>query len=99
MGKPHSYHDLEIETSEIQKTSISNLPYGLEVTCSRTSGWELWDNNGPASLVIAGEYDTNWLRLTVGDTVIVGTKRTTINKAIRTLKRLTRELEKELSDE
>ena len=95
MSKPHSYHDLEIETAEIPKTSIFNLPHGLKVTCTRTGGWELWD----FGVKVAGEYDTNWLRLTVGDTVIVGTKRTTINKAIRTLKRLTRELEKELSDE
>ena len=71
MSKPHSYHDLELETAEISKTPIFDLPYGLKVTCNRTSGWELWDNSGSTSRLIAGEFEDNWLRLTVGETVIV----------------------------
>ena len=68
----YSYHDLEIETAEIPKTSIFNLPYCLRVTCTRTGGWELWDWSVKEGYrLVAGEYDTNWLRLTVGDTVIV----------------------------
>lgn len=76
MSKTHSYHDLKIETAEIPKTSIFNLTYGLQVTCSRTSGWELWDNNGSRSTLMAGEYDDKWLRLSVGDTVIVDSQET-----------------------
>ena len=36
-----SYHDLVIETKLIEPTSISNLPFGYELSCSRTSGWTL----------------------------------------------------------
>ena len=73
-GTKRSYHDLEIETADIPKTSIFDLPYGLEVTCTRTGGWQFWDRccvREESNGLIAGEYDTNWLRLTVGDTVIV----------------------------
>ena len=67
----HSYHDLEIETAEITKTSIFNLPYALRVTCTRTGGWELWEGEQ----LLAGEYDSNWLRLYVGETVIVDSQK------------------------
>lgn len=82
MSKPHSYRDLEIETAEIPKTSTFNLPYDLSVTCTRAGGWELWDNSGSTSRLIAGEYDTNWLRLTVGDTVIVDSTWRTLTKEV-----------------
>ena len=36
-----SYHDLHITTSFIQRTSIFNLPFSLEVTCSRVAGCRL----------------------------------------------------------
>lgn len=39
---PPSYHDLHITTAKIPRTSIFNLPYGLEVTCTRMRGWCLW---------------------------------------------------------
>ena len=68
----HSYHDLEIETANIPRTPISNLPYGLNVTCCRVTGWELWDGIAyKTSRPVAGEYSDNWLRLYVGETVIV----------------------------
>ena len=76
-GTKRSYHDLEIETADIPKTSIFDLPYGLELTCTRTGGWQLWDRGGvreESIPLIAGEYDDNWLRLTVGDTVIVDSR-------------------------
>jgi hypothetical protein len=55
---PPSYHDLHITTAQIPRTRIFDLPYGLQVTCSRVSGWELWrhrDHDGHDEL-LAGEY-------------------------------------------
>ena len=80
-----SYHDLHITTAQIPRTSIFNLPYGLQVTCNRTCGWELWDMNQvqrpkglPASrgVQIAGEYgsDGEWLVLDVAGHVIVDSR-------------------------
>lgn len=79
-----SYHDLHITTASIPRTSIFNLPYGLEVTCTRTGGWQLWDMNqmqehalGSAlprgkGRLLAGEYDgtEKGLRLDVAGHVI-----------------------------
>ena len=67
-----SYHDLHIETAKIPRTSIFNLPFGYMLTCTRVGGWELWlhPDIGREKLV-AGEYDTNGLRLDVAGQVIV----------------------------
>lgn len=74
-GAP-SYHDLHITTAEIPRTSIFNLPYGYEVHCSRTAGWQLWNMNDgyERARLIAGEYAgrDKWLVLDVGGIVIVG---------------------------
>jgi len=82
-----SYHDLHITTAQIPRTSIFNLPYGLQVTCDRVAGWELRDMNQvqppmglrlPASrgVLIAGEYDGSgeWLVLDVAGHVIVDSR-------------------------
>jgi hypothetical protein len=79
-----TYHDLHITTAQIPRTSIFNLPYGLMVTCDRTSGWELWDMNQPSprgragscGVLIAGEYDGpgNWLVLDVAGRVVVDSR-------------------------
>ncbi len=67
-----SYHDLEIETAHMSRTSIFDLPYGLEVTCTKVGGWQLWNTNfKPTAELLAGEYDENWLRLFVGGATIV----------------------------
>lgn len=34
-----TYHDLHITTARIPRTSISNLPFRIEVSCSRVGGW------------------------------------------------------------
>ncbi len=73
-----SYHDLFITTAGIARTSIFNLPYGLEVTCSRVTGWKLWlhpDSGGPEQL-LAGEYalPEQWLVLDVAGQVIVDSR-------------------------
>jgi hypothetical protein len=62
-----SYHHLHITTDKIPRTSIFNLPYGTMITCTRTGGWELWENN----YLIAGEYDDNGLLLDVDGHVII----------------------------
>lgn len=61
-----SYHDLHITTAHIPRTSISDLPFGYEVTCNRVGGWCLWDGNNQR---LAGEYDEG-LRLDVAGHVI-----------------------------
>ena len=85
-GDAPSYHDLHITTSEIPRTSIFNLPYGLEVHCSRVSGWQLWNMNRtqPAAyplppsrgVLLAGEYEGTgkWLMLDVDGHVIVNSR-------------------------
>jgi len=71
-----SYHDLFITTATIPRTSIFNLGYGLEVTCTRTRGWTLWDHSGRPTgdpRLLAGEYEEpdRWLVLDVAGYVIV----------------------------
>ena len=65
MVETSSYHDLHITTADIPRTSIFNLPYGYEVSCTRVSGWRLWRETA----LVAGEYDQG-LRLDVGGHVI-----------------------------
>lgn len=64
-----TYHDLHITTSDIQRTSIFNLPHKYLVTCSRSAGWELRLNS--EDKVVAGEFDKNGLILDVDGIVIV----------------------------
>lgn len=47
-----TYHDVHVTTPTIARTSIFNLPFGFSLTCTRSSGWELWTPTG----VVAGEY-------------------------------------------
>lgn len=73
-----SYHDLHVTTAKIARTSIFNLPYGLQVTCSRLSGWELWRTATRPSdwQLLAGEYadPARWLVLDVGGSVIMDSR-------------------------
>lgn len=67
-GQP-SYHDLHITTDTIPRTSIFNLPYGIEVYCTRVTGWQVRDHNQmvpppprlsnlpPDPKLLGGEYD------------------------------------------
>jgi hypothetical protein len=61
-----TYHDLHVTTPKIPRMSIFNLAYGLEVSCSRVTGWTLTDGKR----VLAGEYDDQWLVLDVDGHVI-----------------------------
>jgi hypothetical protein len=76
MSKP-SYHDLHITTPEIERTSIFNLPFRVEVHCTRTGGWEVWahaEGEPPNRLpeqMLGSEYSkTKWLVLDVAGHVI-----------------------------
>lgn len=73
-----SYHDLHITTAKIPRTSIFNLPYGLQVQCSRVSGWQLWETATRLFdwRLLAGEYDRpeDWLVLDVNGHVIVDSR-------------------------
>jgi hypothetical protein len=80
-----SYHDLHITTAQIPRTRLFDLPYGLQVTCNRVAGWELWDMNQtqhprglPPSkgVLVAGEYDSpdKWLVLDVAGHVIMDSR-------------------------
>ena len=37
-----TYHDLHITTPTIERTSIFNLPFRVQVTCSRVGAWQVW---------------------------------------------------------
>jgi hypothetical protein len=73
-----SYHDLHITTAQIPRTSIFSLPYGLEVHCSRTTGWQLWKTATDIRnwTLVAGEYEgrDKWLILDVNGHVIVNSQ-------------------------
>lgn len=51
-----TYHDLHITTHQIPRVSIFNLPYDLEVSCCRVTGWQLWRHVGGKATLLAGEY-------------------------------------------
>lgn len=71
MSESPSYHDLHITTKDIERTSLSDLPHGYEVSCNRVSGWCLWKR----SVLVAGEYDApRWLVLDVAGHVIVDSR-------------------------
>jgi hypothetical protein len=64
-----SYHDLHVTTADIPRTSIFNLPFGIEVTCTRVTGWILADTE--RSVELASEYGDKWLILDVAGHVIL----------------------------
>lgn len=83
-SEPPSYHDLHITTAAIPRTSIFDLPYGVEVTCTRVTGWTVRQtltddgmNVRREPLRLGGEYDDPdaWLVLDVGGHVIVDSRR------------------------
>jgi hypothetical protein len=77
-----SYHDLHITTAQIPRTSIFNLPYGLQVTCSRVAGWQLWEMpqviplDVSRGILLAEEYGgpEKWLVLDVAGHVIADSR-------------------------
>jgi hypothetical protein len=75
-----SYHHLHVTTAQIPRARLFDLPYGLEVCCTRVSGWQLWRMTGPEraqGVLLAGEYDEpeKWLVLDVAGYVILDSRR------------------------
>jgi hypothetical protein len=71
-----SYHDLYITTKEIKRTSIFNLPFNIQVICTRVGGWEVWNTHASTDLnmweLLGGEYENKKpLRLDVKEEIIV----------------------------
>jgi hypothetical protein len=65
-----TYHDVYIETADIPRTRLFDLPYGVEVSCTRIGGWRVWGDDGKR--LLGGEYEgAKGLRLDVGGLVIV----------------------------
>jgi hypothetical protein len=67
-----SYHHLHITTADLPRTSIFNLPFNVQVHCTRVGGWQVWhrpDDRGEL-VQLAGEYSKNGLRLDVAGHVI-----------------------------
>ena len=71
-----TYHDLHITTPSIARTSVFDLPYGIEVRCTRVGGWSVWSR--PMSgepFLVGGEYDVErWLVLDVAGHIIVSSR-------------------------
>jgi hypothetical protein len=71
-----SYHDLYITTPTVERTSISDLPFRVRVSCCRVAGWQVWahkENPWPEEL-LGGEYDLKWLVLDVNGHEIVNSR-------------------------
>lgn len=73
-----SYHDLHIETPDFARTSIFNLPFSVEVRCTRTTGWEVWEHLDGKSRLIAGEFagPEKYIVLDVDFNLIVDSRKT-----------------------
>lgn len=69
-----SYHDVHVTTAQIERTSIFDLPYGIELTCNRVSGWSLWNTNTQKGTLLGGEYSGKWLVVDVDGHVIVDSR-------------------------
>jgi hypothetical protein len=76
MSKPPSYHDLHVTAPGITRTSLFDLPFDLQVICTRASGWGLWRIRALESTLLAGEYEgeDKWLVLDVAGHVIVDSR-------------------------
>jgi hypothetical protein len=75
-----SYHDLHVTTADIPRTSIFNLGYDLQVTCTHIAGWELWRTTAGSVrdwTLLAGEYagPGKWLVLDVNGTAVLDSRR------------------------
>lgn len=75
-----TYGDLHVTTPTIPRTLLMNLPFGYEVACNRTAGWQLWRkaHEGASKrldLLVAGEYDDQWLVLDVNGRIICDGRR------------------------
>lgn len=68
-----SYHDLFITTPKIARISIANLPFRVEVLCTRAAGWQVWvrkETHLPEELLGEEFGGHEWLVLDVAGHVI-----------------------------
>lgn len=69
-----SYHDLHITTPKMERTSIFDLPFSVEVACCRVAGWQVWEvpaGRRDDSRLLGAEYgEDQWLVLDVAGHVI-----------------------------
>lgn len=54
-----SYHDLHITTPKLTRKSIFNLPFRVEITCTRAGGWQVWakKEDGLPDELLGAEYN------------------------------------------
>lgn len=68
-----SYHDFHITLEDMERSSITSLPFNVYVMCTRVGGWEIWHRpDGPKAeaALLAGEFDEKKVRLDIAGTVI-----------------------------
>lgn len=73
-----SYHDLHVTAPEIPRARLFDLPYNIEVHCTRVTGWQVWDTSQgfQDAVLLAGEYEgpEKWLVLDVDGHVIMDSR-------------------------
>lgn len=67
-----SYHDVTVYVDGVAYKPSDN--YGLELTCTKTAGWQLWKTNriGDRPELVGGEYHGTPFCIAVGKVAIVG---------------------------
>ena len=68
-----NFRDLYITTKDISRTAICDLPFSLEVVCTRVAGWQLWNYHHKYGqhYIVAGEFEKEGLILDINVEVIV----------------------------
>jgi hypothetical protein len=64
-----SYHDVIVYINE-KSYRIFDCSYGLQLTCTRAGGWELWDYWDDHEVLIGGEYNGDNFRIEVDGIII-----------------------------
>jgi hypothetical protein len=68
-----SYHDVEVGFDG-KRGKLFDLSYGLELTCTRAGGWQLWNKWEGRSTLVAGEYDSPELMVWVAGVLVCGSE-------------------------
>jgi hypothetical protein len=72
-AEPPSYHDVVVFAGD-QRLRLFDCSYGLQLQCTRSAGWELWNVWDGKEEFLAGEYSSKPLRIEVRGVVICETK-------------------------
>ena len=70
-----SYHDVYVTTPHIPRRRLFDCPYTIEIRCTRTEGWTVWNiphGNTVAGILLGGEYagPDRWLLLDVEGAIL-----------------------------